>query len=202
MQCVRSASFLVLVNGDPNGPIIPSIGLRQEGSMSPYLFLLYHTLMVFDFHKRMIQLIMQCVRLASFSVLVNGDPNGPIIPSRGLRQGGSLSPYLFLLCTKGLVSLLKNSDINNDLRGIKVCRHAPSVNHLLFTDDSLIFYKTNSFSSHQLLDILQKYVVALGQCINTDETTMTFNWNVRESLREHRLCLCVAQEILKNMRNT
>lgn len=55
------------------------------------------------FHKKTIQLVIKCVMTLSFSVLINGSPIGVIVPSRGLRQGDPISPYLSLLCTEGLI---------------------------------------------------------------------------------------------------
>ena len=37
------------------------------------------------FHEKWISLIMMCVNVVSFSVLINNEPKGKIIPSRGLR---------------------------------------------------------------------------------------------------------------------
>lgn len=64
------------------------------------------------FAKRWIHLIMQCVTSVTYAIKINGVPNGNIIPSRGIRQGDPLSPYLFLLCVEGLSALIK-ARVNN-----------------------------------------------------------------------------------------
>ena len=59
-----------------------------------------------SFHDRWINLIFGCISSVSYSVLVNGEPHGDIKPTRGIRQGDPLSPYLFLLCLEWLNGLI------------------------------------------------------------------------------------------------
>ena len=67
----------------------------------------HHGIMVrLGFPEIWVDRVMCCVTTPSYSILINGKPYGTISPSRGLRQGDPLSPYLFLLCTEGFTSLL------------------------------------------------------------------------------------------------
>ena len=51
---------------------------------------------------------------------VHGEPKGQIIPTRGLRQGDPISPYLFLLRAKRLIAMLRRDEREGLISGIFV----------------------------------------------------------------------------------
>ena len=140
------------------------------------------------FHAKWVQLIMACITTAPFSVLVNGNPIGYILPSRGLRQGDPLSPYLFLFCAKRLTTLLRKAETDGIIRGAATSRGGPCISHLLFTDDSLLFCRASVEECQQVNSLLNLYEAALGQRINTDKTSLFFSSNIgletQESIKQ------------------
>lgn len=127
------------------------------------------------FREVWINWVMECVTTVTYSFLINGAPQGKVTPSRGLRQGDPLSPYLFILCTEVLSGLCLNAQQNGRLRGLQVAQRSPYVNHLLFADDTMIFCKTNERNCRELRDILRRYELSSGQCINQSKSTITFS---------------------------
>jgi hypothetical protein len=83
------------------------------------------------FDQAWVNLIMSCVTSVNYRVWFNSDETEAFVPTRGIRQGDPLSPYLFLICAEGLSSLVAFEEMIGGIQGIKVCKKAPSVSHLL-----------------------------------------------------------------------
>lgn len=136
------------------------------------------------FSGKWIAWIMLCVSTVSYSVCFNGDQIGPIIPKRGLRQGDPLSPYLFLFCVKGLSLALKAAAVSRRIQGCKISDGAPAVTHLLFADDSFLFYKETMEETLEVKSILANYEQLSGQAINFQKSGIFFSANVRRDKQE------------------
>ena len=106
---------------------------------------------------------MKCVSTVEYRVQINDEETESFKPTRGLRQGDPLSPYLFLLCMEGLTALLAHAEEIGNISGVKVCREAPTITNLLFADDSLILMKANQQNAETLKSILDLYCDAFGK---------------------------------------
>ena len=130
------------------------------------------------FHSKWIRWIYECVSTVSFSIMVNGEPRGHIVPSRGLRQKDPLSPYLFLLCSEGLNGLINHAFREGKIQGYFLCRNGPKISHLFFVDDSLLFCRASLEDVTTIQNILEVYETASGQKRNKEKTTLFFGKSV------------------------
>lgn len=101
--------------------------------------------------------IMTCVKGVRYRPLNNGKKTEEIRPSRGIRQGDPLSPYLFLFVSDVLSSLISKAVQTKSLEAINMKRSCPVVSHLLFADDCK----------------------ASGQSVNYQKSAIIFSSNMR-----------------------
>ena len=106
------------------------------------------------FNQVWVEWIMECISSVSNSFNVNGEAKKYVIPARGIRQGDPLSPYLFLLCSEGLSSVLKNATRQGSISGLRISKHGLAITHLFFADDMLIFCKAVGAETRKLREIL------------------------------------------------
>ena len=128
--------------------------------------LLEHVMVKFGFAGPWIQKIRNCIQSVSFSFKLNNQVVGQILPGRGLRQGDPISSYLFLLCADAFSMLLIKAEKEISIHGVKICKNAPSISHLFFADDSILFARASLQECSKIADIISLYERASGQKVN------------------------------------
>ena len=97
----------------------------------------------YNFPANLIDLIMSCISSVSSSFLFNGGRLKPFTPSRGIKQGDLLSPYLFILCMEYLGHLIEEKCTIKAWKPIKASRSGLAFSHLFFADNLVFFMTVN-----------------------------------------------------------
>lgn len=126
------------------------------------------------FDTKWIMWIMKCIRSVMYTVLLNGQTHGHITPERGLRQGDPLSPFVFILCAETLVHVMNRAEQRGEIHGMKLSKHCPAVQHLLFADDSFFLCRANLPEISEFLRCLKLYGNSSGQVINFQKSAITY----------------------------
>lgn len=106
-----------------------------------------------------------CIITSSFSVQVNGELGGYFQISRGLRQGCSLSPYLFVLCMNVLSHMIDKAVRDKKFKFHPRCKSL-SLTHLCFADDLMIFSEGSKESIEGALSVFDEFTKWSGLSIS------------------------------------
>ncbi|KAG8380670.1 hypothetical protein BUALT_Bualt06G0040000 [Buddleja alternifolia] len=145
--------------------------------------LLIDILVKFGFDQKFVNWIRVCIATTNFSTLVNGSPFGFFSPSRAIRQGDPLSPYIFLLYFDLFSRMLHMEEDHNLLRGIKISRGSLSISHLMYADDLLIFGVADDKNVECIQECIATYEEWSGQCVSKEKTINHFSKNVPRVMR-------------------
>lgn len=104
---------------------------------------LKHVMIAHGFPSPLHDLIYECVSTPSYSFLINGSFYSLLKSSRGIRQFDPKFPALFTLAFDVLSRLLAQTEANENLYGVKFSRESPSISHLIYADDLVIFSRAD-----------------------------------------------------------
>ena len=85
---------------------------------------------------------------------------------------------------EGLSLSIKKAAQEGSISGCKICSSAPSITHLLFADDSFLFFKATSAETTAIQSILSSYARFSGQAVNFQKSGIFFSANVRRDKQE------------------
>lgn len=147
-----------------SGTIVKLYFEKAYDSMSwEFLFYMMGRL---GFYEKWIQWIRACLESVTVSILVNGSPTKEFKPSRGIRQGDPMAPFLFLIVAQGLVGLVKQATRKNLFSETKVGDKKVDVNLLQFADDTLFVCESKVQNIMFIKAILRCFELSSGLRVN------------------------------------
>ncbi|KAJ1695560.1 hypothetical protein LUZ63_012258 [Rhynchospora breviuscula] len=141
----------------------------------------------FGFPTGFTQLLMSCVISPTYTLKVNGSSSGFISPSRGLRQGCPLSPYLFILGMEPLILCFKNLLNKGYISGIKLAPTAPPLAISMYADDLMVMGRVTAWELDTIYSTLHLFERVSGQLINPDKTKLWFSSATTRDMKQHIL---------------
>ncbi len=152
-------------------------------------------LMQFGFSPIFIGWIMEFISSVSFSIMVNGGITEKFHPSRGLRQGDPLSPYLFILGQEMLSRLIDKVFLYGSISGVKMNVNGMAFTQVTYADDIMFFAKANSREVQILDNCLENYYEWSGQRINRNKSGLICSKMVsRDQVKKKEIKLLLAME--------
>jgi hypothetical protein len=127
---------------------------------------------------------MNLISSTFFSIPVNGVPSQPFSPTRGIRQGDPLSPFLFFIMVEGLECYIKPSIQNRSLQGLPLNGLQPTATHIQFFDDTFLMNIPTMQEANKLISILSDFSEASNTTFNLAKSQLFF-FNTPEAIQQH-----------------
>lgn len=93
----------------------------------------------FGFSRQWVNWIFYCISSPKNFILINGSPKYFFESSRGIRQGGPLSLFLFIIMLEALGRALRNAQERGLIESIKITSGVPTITQQQFVDDKIIW---------------------------------------------------------------
>ncbi|XP_031115795.1 uncharacterized protein LOC116019654 [Ipomoea triloba] len=165
------------------GYILVKIDLEKAYDRLSWDFI-QDTLQEVKFNPDWIRNIMTCISTARFSILWDGQRSDFFNPSRGIRQGDPISPFIFVLCIERLCHLIQGAVSNGSWKGIQISKNGPSLSHLCFADDMILFGEAMVSQAEIMIDCLNKFCSSSGQKVSFLKSQLFVSPNTANSLAD------------------
>ena len=129
-------------------------------------------LMALGFDSAVVNLIKQCLSTVKFTLLLNGTKSSSFTPSRGIRQGDPLSPYLFILCSEVLARLINKEVVGGNIHGAKIAPSSPGITKLMYADDVVLFCGAKIAEVKALMRCVEKFCGWSGLSVNIEKSRL------------------------------
>ncbi|WCJ40291.1 DNAse I-like superfamily protein [Euphorbia peplus] len=136
---------------------------------------------------KLISLVMFCISSVSLQIMWNGSPTPPFFPSRGIRQGDPLSPYICVLCMERLAHQIEGKCRLGLWKPLCFGGNQVRLSHLFFADDLLLFAQANRSQASVIKETLQEFCNASGHKVSASKSNIFFSDNLPNRYREEVL---------------
>ena len=151
------------------------------------------SLMELRIPQHLVDIVMTCINSANLLILWNGEPMEKFAPSRGIRQGDPLSPYLYVICMERLAHLIDQEVHNGNWKPVKASRGGPPISNLAFADDLILFTEASVEQAQVMKWCLDRFCAASGSKVNVDKSKIYFSANTHLDIRD-AICNNLAME--------
>ena len=118
-----------------------------------------------------------------FHVLWNGSPFPEVVPSRSIRQGDPLSPYLFIFCLERL-SIKLAEVVCDKLIHLISFRGWVCLSHLFFADDIFLFTRATFRDCKNFGKILLNFCESSDQLMSVTKSRVWFSPRTPRRIKE------------------
>lgn len=127
---------------------------------------------------------MSSMMASNLSILQNGSKLENFNPSRGLRKGDTMSPYLFVFCMEKFTRMVQMKVNEGSWQLILLSRQGPPISHILFADGVLLFCKAKKPQVRIVMETLDRFCRMSGLKLSLKKSRALCSLNIRQSKKE------------------
>lgn len=131
---------------------------------------MFHCLLIVGAPEQFVDWIKECITTPKFSIALNGTLVVHFEGRTGLRQGDSISSYLFVLAMEAFSQLLEEISTDRDFH-FHQGYSSLKLTHLVFADDLLLFSMTKLQAVQCVKKVLAEFASLAGLNFNPSKST-------------------------------